>query len=439
MPDGPWDDLRDSMTLVAKQGIQHNFAYHPGSGQGAPLMALDKLRPFNPKRASEELEKLRKATLDPKDKDKELPALSGFIWGEVTLVQVSGAWILRFTAQKKPMPALVSTFERRLRALNKEINGAIPVDTLKTAELVFTEPTGATPQTGLDVTAHKKRLAGVEGALEKVMRAQASLANAADELVQRVGGLEKLLEPWPSKPGAPEDLWGLVTDLISVSELPGRLGTLADRGADIDQRCEEAEEALRDLGVQEKREAAGRAFTTAMQDAETGLTALEKGVDELDRLLTRERTRVQAAVVEITEARELAEQEEANERQFLQEWKEVREAWEVANEAVDKQIKALQRALRETGEKDLQEIAESGLNAITQGHRTTLAARILDVHNAPRDERSQALVALRETAGAYSSFLDDDSRVEAVDENPFDVQVTMRATLIPALERFLDL
>ena len=56
-----------------------------------------------------------------------------------------------------------------------------------------------------------------------------------------------------------------------------------------------------------------------------------------------------------------------------------RNAWQDAMDAVDSQIAALQQVLRGSGDEDLEEIAEYGLNAVTGNHKVPLMAALMDI------------------------------------------------------------
>ena len=105
--------------------------------------------------------------------------------------------------------------------------------------------------------------------------------------------------------------------------------------------------------------------------------------------------------------------------------------FQAASEAVDAQIGSLQAALRGQEDGELQEIAEYGLNALTGNHRVRLMAALIGAQrgNAGDLAKLPALIAGRK------DFLDEDDRVEACDDNPFGVAVSIRTTLGAALDR----
>lgn len=114
-------------------------------------------------------------------------------------------------------------------------------------------------------------------------------------------------------------------------------------------------------------------------------------------------------------------------------WRVVRRDWQAANEAVDGQIAALQAALRKSGDDELEEVAEFGLNGITGNHRVRLTAALIELGD---DDAATLQKAGPKTLGlidAFRSYLESSEAVEVCDGNPFDTPVAIRATLVPAL------
>lgn len=104
-------------------------------------------------------------------------------------------------------------------------------------------------------------------------------------------------------------------------------------------------------------------------------------------------------------------------------------AFETATETVGKQISALQQALRASGDEELEEVAEFGLNGITGNFRVRLMAAM----QGARSGDARALAQLPRLAAAFRAYLDTDERVAVCDDNPFGVPVGIRAALAPVL------
>ena len=71
-------------------------------------------------------------------------------------------------------------------------------------------------------------------------------------------------------------------------------------------------------------------------------------------------------------------------------WTAAKTHWQDAIETVDRQVAALQKELLKTGDGDLKEIAEFGLNGVTGNHKVPLMAAIRDVDGAAPEVRSKA-------------------------------------------------
>ena len=110
---------------------------------------------------------------------------------------------------------------------------------------------------------------------------------------------------------------------------------------------------------------------------------------------------------------------------------EAAQAWRDASETVDGQIGALQNVLRASGDEELREIGEYGLNAVTGNFKVRLMAALLGAESGNAEDRKK----LSAIVTGLRQHLASDERVEACDENPFGVAVSIRTTLIPALDR----
>jgi hypothetical protein len=102
-----------------------------------------------------------------------------------------------------------------------------------------------------------------------------------------------------------------------------------------------------------------------------------------------------------------------------------------ASEDVDAQIASLQQALRASDDEELRDIGEYGLNAVTGNFRVPLMAALMGAEQGD----PQARAKLADAATSLRNHLENDEKVEACDENPFGVAVSIRATLVPVLNQ----
>jgi hypothetical protein len=120
---------------------------------------------------------------------------------------------------------------------------------------------------------------------------------------------------------------------------------------------------------------------------------------------------------------------------FFSLWPEAKRVWRDAMEDVDAQMARLQQKLLDSEDDDVMEIGEFGLNAVTSNHKVPIMAGMLEVDQAGELLAFGTVMKLVQKIIKFRQFLQQDIRVAACDENPFGVPVSIRGTLIPALEQ----
>lgn len=116
-------------------------------------------------------------------------------------------------------------------------------------------------------------------------------------------------------------------------------------------------------------------------------------------------------------------------------WKEAKSAWQTAVDNVNKQLEKLRGSLAQAGDSDLKAIGEFGLNAITANHKVPLQRAIVDVDSTAGPAKIKAIDKAQDAVIAFREHIDRDERVEACDNNPFGVQVTLRSELHRGLDK----
>lgn len=116
---------------------------------------------------------------------------------------------------------------------------------------------------------------------------------------------------------------------------------------------------------------------------------------------------------------------------FATAWRDAVATWRDASDTVDGQISALQGALKTSGDAELEEIAEFGLNGVTGGFKVPLMAILQELNPTAPDPR--LLGRAKSIVARFRGHLDTDERVLGCDENPFGITVSVRATLGAAL------
>lgn len=142
---------------------------------------------------------------------------------------------------------------------------------------------------------------------------------------------------------------------------------------------------------------------------------------------------VPAAEAAMARLRELAQLPAAGVAAAKAGWPDVRSRWQEASETVDGQVRALQAALRSNSDADLAEIADRGLRGLTGNFRTPMMAAVMELDQAANEAFQAAAVRALQRIAQFEAHIVSDKRIEAVDDNPFGVTVTIKDTLGTAL------
>jgi len=118
---------------------------------------------------------------------------------------------------------------------------------------------------------------------------------------------------------------------------------------------------------------------------------------------------------------------------FAQSWAAAKQAWEAANKDSSAQIEKLQKVLRESGDEDLAEIAEFGLNGVTGNFKVRLMAAIVAMDSANAETRAGIAKRAASIVSGFRSHIDTHPQVKACDENPLGVPVNIRSSIGGAL------
>lgn len=115
-------------------------------------------------------------------------------------------------------------------------------------------------------------------------------------------------------------------------------------------------------------------------------------------------------------------------------WRAARTAFDTATDKVNAQIKALQSALRNSGDAELAAIADLGLNGVTGGTRVPLMAALREAGTGGADA-AKAAPKLISAIGAFRSHISSDPQVAAYEDNPCDVPIDIIGTFEAALDQ----
>ena len=112
------------------------------------------------------------------------------------------------------------------------------------------------------------------------------------------------------------------------------------------------------------------------------------------------------------------------------------QTWRTASETVDSQLSRLQEVLLATDDEELVEIAEFGLNAVTGDFKVPLMTALMNLDRAAEKDKAKLATAVLTAAAEFKTHIARSEQVAVCDDNPFGVQVSIAATLGPALDQF---
>lgn len=116
-------------------------------------------------------------------------------------------------------------------------------------------------------------------------------------------------------------------------------------------------------------------------------------------------------------------------------WGQASSVWRDASDTVDSQITKLQNVLKQSGDDELEDIANLGLNALTGNFKVSLMTAIREIDTGTSEARAKAA---RKALGIISEFrrhVTNSEMIMAVDNNPFGVELTIGSTLLGAFSK----
>lgn len=122
----------------------------------------------------------------------------------------------------------------------------------------------------------------------------------------------------------------------------------------------------------------------------------------------------------------------AGDDEFQRRWRAAVAAYRSASDTVDQQIGRLQVKLRQSGDAELAQIADKGLNGVTGNFKVPLLAVLRDIDAAAAADRPAHARKAAEIAAGFVKHLESAPTVAVCDTNPL-TPVSIRATLGPAL------
>lgn len=133
-----------------------------------------------------------------------------------------------------------------------------------------------------------------------------------------------------------------------------------------------------------------------------------------------------------------------NEADFQQRWSAAAQQWSQAIAVVDGQISQVSALMRASDDTDLQQIAELGLPALTNNHKTPVMRALIDVPATSGEARRKAVAHARTAIGLFRLHLESYPLLQALDEHSpvaFGVQLSIGKEIggaLNALEAVLE-
>ncbi|MCW5666135.1 MAG: hypothetical protein KIT35_20080 [Piscinibacter sp.] len=122
----------------------------------------------------------------------------------------------------------------------------------------------------------------------------------------------------------------------------------------------------------------------------------------------------------------------AGDDEFRRRWRAAVAGYRSASDTVDQQIGRLQVKLRQSGDAELAQIADKGLNGVTGNFKVPLLAVLRDIDTASGADLAAHARKAAEIAAGFVKHLESAPTVAVCDTNPL-TPVSIRATLGPAL------
>jgi len=102
---------------------------------------------------------------------------------------------------------------------------------------------------------------------------------------------------------------------------------------------------------------------------------------------------------------------------------------------VTAQLAELQKALKKSGDKELMDIAENGMEDLTAGFGSRLEESLGQLDGLEGSALRRASGKARIIISGFRKHIGSDVAVKACDKNPFKIPVAMQSTLEAALEK----
>ena len=134
----------------------------------------------------------------------------------------------------------------------------------------------------------------------------------------------------------------------------------------------------------------------------------------------------------------------ASEKGFLEKWAAAKQVWLGCLETVDAQLEKVRAQMLATGDPDFKIIADRGLPALTDNHKTPVMKALFELESGAGAARKEAAQKATAAIATFRAHLDSFHLIRALDEHAktaFGVSLTLRAEIgrgLGALEQALQ-
>ena len=115
-----------------------------------------------------------------------------------------------------------------------------------------------------------------------------------------------------------------------------------------------------------------------------------------------------------------------------QAWAKARDAWRNSIEAVDGQIASVREKMLASGNADLKRIADRGLPALTDNHKTPVMRALFEIDGSSGDAKRAAVERALASVAAFRRHVQSDPMIQVLDANSkaaFGVELTIRSLI----------
>jgi hypothetical protein len=125
-----------------------------------------------------------------------------------------------------------------------------------------------------------------------------------------------------------------------------------------------------------------------------------------------------------------------DEPEFQKQWAAAKRVWIESLETIDQQLDQVRAKMLACGDPKFKIVADLGLPALTENHKTPVMKGVFELNGPPGDARNNAALKTQASILAFRTHLNSSHLIRALDEHSkvaFGVQMTLRAEIAKGL------